>query len=264
MKLNRTNYFTGVSFILLGLSPATISSFGAAINYGNFGPVAPGLQFLGVTESSGTDTVPLFGPPSSFATGLDFDPVGFTSSSTAGVPDITDGQLNLTIRSSPDIGLATISLFEAGDYTLAGVGTPATSVFAGGILHLTITELNGVDVAPIHLPPVNASVAFSLPGGQVLQPWSLGLAANIQSLLAPGDLATEVEVVLDNVLVSLSQAQTVGFISKKEFQLNVETTTGTLRTFSVHVPETGSTGWLTAGGIGVALLGRRWMMKCRP
>src|SRR4051812_344278 len=80
---------------VLGIFAAT--SHAGSISYGNFGPVPPGVVFTNVTESSATDSVPLYGPPMPFATGLDFNPIGFASSATAGSSDITDGQLNFGI-----------------------------------------------------------------------------------------------------------------------------------------------------------------------
>jgi hypothetical protein len=257
------------SVALLGLVAATTPAFGGSINYGNFGPTPPGVQFLGVTESSGTDAVPLYGPPTPFATGLDFDPVGFTTSSAGGAVDITDGQLNLTVHATgPGVGLTSISLFEAGDYTLAGVGTPATAVLFGSIMRVMVTELDGVDVAPISLVPVNASVSDSLPGAVVVAPWSLGLLLDIAAQVGPGPLVTEVEVVIDNALVSISEFQSVSFGSKKDFRLEVGTvgTVGTLRAFStlaLAVPDTGSTGWLMGAGASLVLLGHRWAVKRR-
>jgi hypothetical protein len=277
MNMNRTNV-TGArtqklgfvstyrtSIALLSLAAAATPVFAASINYGNFGPVVPGVQFLGVTESSGTDPVPMYGPPAPFATGLDFDPIGFVSTSTGGAPDITDGQLNLTIRTDPGVGVNAITLFETGDFTLAGLGTPATAALAGSIMRVTVTELDGVDVAPISLAPVNGSVGFGLPPSQIVQPWSLGLTINVAAQLQniSDKTATEVEVVIDNTLVSLSEILSTSLISKKDFRLSVNTT-GTLRTFNaVDVPETGSTVWLLGGGIGLVLLGHRSVGKLR-
>jgi hypothetical protein len=257
-------FIAPVYFAFLGLAAATTHSFGASINYGNFGPTSPGIQFLGITESSGTDAVPLYGPPTPFATGLDFDPVGFTTSSAGGAVDITDGQLNLTVDATePGVGITYIALSEAGDYTLAGVGTSATAAFFGSIMRVTVTELDGVDVAPISLVPVNASFGDSLPGAVVVAPWSLGLLLDIAAQVGPGPLVTEVEVVIDNALVSISEFQSVSFGSKKDFRLEVGTVgpVGTLRALSV--PETGSTVWLMSAGVSLVLLGHRWAVKRR-
>jgi hypothetical protein len=199
----------------------------AAISYGNSPDIPPGITFGNVTESSGTDPVPLYGPPSYFTTGMDFDPLGFVSVSTDGDADVTDGQLNFSVGDTPGgtlFGINTINLFEAGDFTLAGVGTAATQAFAGAIIRVTVTEINGAPVAPIPLATSNASVGFNLvsnPG--IVQPWSLGTSINVDAQLPAGQDATKVEVSIDNQLGTNSEAASIAFIAKKEFIINVGT-----------------------------------------
>jgi len=211
----------------------------ASINYGNF-PVPPTSMALQVTESSGTDTVPLYGPPQPFPTGLNFNPAGFVASAVNGGADITDGQLNFTFMSP---GLSSLSLFEAGDYSVVGIGTPATQVFAGAILRATVTQINGVNVAPIVLAPSSASVGFGLPPNQVVQPWSLGTTVNIAGQLPPGQRATKVDIAINNQLLALSQPGTIAFIAKKEFILNAHT--------NVPEPATAALAGLALCGLGL-------------
>src|SRR5450432_337226 len=96
------------------------------INYGNFNIPSTGVSFTGVSESSGTDAVPLYGPPHTFVTGLDFDPAGFVASASGGASDITDGQLNFGMLGQvfqpgiSGVGINMLSVSESGDYTLAG------------------------------------------------------------------------------------------------------------------------------------------------
>src|SRR5690349_6889205 len=92
----RTTALGALFVLVLGSVPA----LAATINYGNFGPVPPGVTFTNVSESSGTDPVPLYGPPTPFTTGLDFDPQNFVSSANGGTQDVTDGQLNFGITGS--------------------------------------------------------------------------------------------------------------------------------------------------------------------
>jgi hypothetical protein len=240
------------------LIAAPAAAEAASINYGNFGPVPPGVGFLSVTESSTTDAVPLYGPPSLYATGLDFNPIGFAASGVGGGSDLTEGQLNFTFvgNLTPPNGAAveSISVFEAGDYTLAGIGTAATQVLAGAILRATVTGIDGLSVAPIPLIPVNASVGFNLaanPG--IVQPWSLGLSMNVETQLTglgiPFEVgATRVDVVIDNALVALSESASVAFIAKKEFDLRVATAPGPV------APEPGMAGLL---GMGLCWLAAR-------
>lgn len=219
----------------------------ASINYGDFGPIPPGVAFLGVTESSATDPVPLYGPPSSFPVGLDFDPAGFAATASGGAQDITDGQLNLALATPADLGITQISLFEAGDYTLAGSGGEVTQALAGAIVRATVTQVNGVDVSPISLAPVNASVAFNLaanPG--IVQPWSLGLSLNLAAQLDPSQRATRVEIAIDNQLLAFSETGSTAFIAKKDFRLDVGV-----------VPEPGTASLVLAALAGLAATSRR-------
>lgn len=189
------------------------------INYGNFGPVPPGVTFEQVKEYSGTDPVPLFNPPDPFSVGLDFEPT-FVSLSNGGVADITDGQLNFDIL-APGVGINSISLFESGDFALAGAGTAATQALAGAYMTITVMHINGGSPpgGPFSLPPVNASVGFNLlanPGTNQL--WSLGLTAPIN--LPQGQIATWVKVAIDNTLITLSEAGSLSFIAKKDFRIS--------------------------------------------
>lgn len=202
---------------LVALANASQRANASTINYGNFGPVPPGITFLSVTESSVTDPVPMFGPPTPFVTGLDFDPTNFVAFATGGGSDVTDGQLNFSIKSNgPAIG--SVTLFERGDYTLAGVGSSLTSTFAGAVILASITEIGGVPVVPIPLPPVNASVGFNLlanPG--VVQPWSLGITLAIPANVG---VVTKLDVVIDNQLLAISEASSAAFIAKKDFVIS--------------------------------------------
>jgi hypothetical protein len=202
----------------------------ATISYGNFGPV-DGIMFNDVEESSGTDPVPMYGAPDPFSVGLDFDPQSFVATSNGGNEDITDGQLNFTLMGNVNggiVGIDMIRLFEAGDYSLTGVGTAATQALAGAIMRAVVTQIDGVNVAPIDLMPVNASVGFNLvanPG--VVQPWQISLAMNVEAQLTSRGIphrigATKIEVVIDNQLQSLSQIDSQAFIAKKEFRIGID------------------------------------------
>ena len=195
----------------------------SSIFYGDFGPVPPGFTFTGVTESSGTDGVPLYGPPTPFANGLDFDPANFVSAAAGGSVDLTDGQLNFSVVANPGLGIGSISLFEGGDYTLSGLGTAATQASVGAIMRVSVSQINGVDVAPIVLPSSSVSVAFDLvanPG--VIQPWSLAIFGyDIAGQLAPGQVATKVDVVINNQLLTVSEAASLALIAKKDFVIQI-------------------------------------------
>lgn len=262
MKLNTSRFVTLSSIpFLVFASFLSSSAQAASISYPTQGPVPPGVTFTDIVESSGTDPVPLFGSPTAFPVGLDFDPTSFVASVTNGGADITDGQLNFTIGGDVDlpnlVGIDVISLFEAGDYTLVGVGTPATQVLAGAILRATVTQIDGVNVAPIALSPVNASVGFNLvanPG--VVQPWSLGLSLDVAAQLAnlgfdSGQSATMVEVMIDNSLVALGELSSASFIAKKEFFVTIGADP------SNSAPEPTSFALLSFAAIGLLRFSRR-------
>jgi hypothetical protein len=210
----------------------------ASISYGNFGPIAPGISFLGVTESSGTDAVPLYGPPNPFVTGLDFNPTSFVASAAGGGADITDGQLNFTVAGqkvgNSQTGVGTISLFESGDFSLIGVGTPATQVVGGAIMAVKVTEIDGVALSAINLVPANAAVAYNLianPGA--VQPWSLNLIVDIEAQLTSLGVpftvgATKAEVVINNQLTAISEPTSIAFIAKKDFVIGTVPHVGVL------------------------------------
>ena len=231
------------AFVLAAMTLFSLTAHAAPITYGAFGPNVNGVIFLAVTEDSPTDPPPLYGPPELNPIGLDFDPISYISSTSNGGSDTTNGQLNFTITRSQ--GIDQVSIREGGDYSL--IGNPATAS-VNAILRATITEINTVPVAPIVLAPISNSGSFSAPPNQ-FAPWDLGLFLNIKALLGPNQSATRVDIQVNNVLGSTSQAGSAAFIAKKEFQFAVNTD------ISQILPEPGS---FAVGGIALlGLIGRR-------
>ncbi|RIK72365.1 MAG: hypothetical protein DCC67_19380 [Planctomycetota bacterium] len=198
------------------------SADAASISYGNLGPVPPGVSFLNIVESSGTDAVPLYGAPTAFATGLSFFPTAaFSALGAAGGADLTDGQLNYTVAAPG--GVNQVDFSETGVYTLVGAGTAATQTLAGASLRAIVTEINGVPIAPVNLVPSLGSMIFNLAShGGVNQPWQIALSVNVAAQMAglgysPSDRATRVDVVIDNQLASVSEPGTQAMISKTVF-----------------------------------------------
>ena len=135
------------------------------------------------------------------------------------------------------------------------MGTLTTQVNAGAIFLASVTEINGVGVAPINLAPVNGSVGFNLaanPG--VVQPWSLGLSLNVAAQLGPGQYATKVKVVVNNQLLAISEPTSVAFIAKKDFTITV--TPGDRKPPDGEIPEP-ATLVLVLCGASLALVARR-------
>ncbi|HEX6960293.1 MAG TPA: PEP-CTERM sorting domain-containing protein [Lacipirellula sp.] len=228
---------------LMGLFNCTVAN-AASISYGDFGPLPSGTSFLDITESSGTDSIPLYGPPTIFETGLDFTPVSFVAVSTGGAPDITDGQLTFTVMSS---GLSSLSVEEAGDFSLLGIGTAATSVTASASILATVTEINGAAVVPIVLAFNSNSVTHNLaanPGA--LQPWSLVTTLDIGSQLGAGQRATKVDIAINNQMSAFSEPASAAFIAKKEFIVTTEL-----------IPEPATFALASLALFGMAFSGRR-------
>src|SRR5688500_17143907 len=150
---SRRFLLAGACALALGFTALFSSSAASAasISYGNFGPIAPGITFTDVVESSSTDSVPLYDAdgvvngngPTPFVVGIDFDPASFGSSAAGGAADVTDGQLSFNIESQPGVAIQSLSISERGDSTLFGVGTLATQVGAGIGANVKITHVDG-------------------------------------------------------------------------------------------------------------------------
>ncbi|MBA4104922.1 MAG: hypothetical protein C0485_04110 [Pirellula sp.] len=263
MRTHRRLFSASAAALALGLL-ATFAPVAqaASISYGNFGPIAPGISFLNVTESSGTDAVPLYGAPDPYVTGLDFDPTSFVASAAGGGADITDGQLNFTVMGQKNgldvVAIKSISLSEGGDYTLVGGGTAASQVLAGAILAVKVTEIDGSPVTPFSLSPANASVSFNLLANSgVVQPWSLGILVDVEAQLLSMNKkfvvgATKAEIVINNQLVAISEPASVAFIAKKDFVIGTVPEIGEL-----EVPEPTTVGMLGVALCGIGAVSRR-------
>lgn len=199
----------------------------ATIPYPNQGPIPPGITFTNISESSVLDAPPLYGAPTPIFIGLDFTPTAAfkATSNLGGAPDLTDGQLNYTVNAGPGAGgIPFVAFSEGGTYTLGGLGGAAVS--AGASLRATVLAINGAPVAPISLTPAFASVTFSLPGDLGTDPWSLNLNLNVAGQLlglgyAPGQVATQVEVVIDNQLTATSFGTGTATIAKEDFTVTL-------------------------------------------
>jgi hypothetical protein len=210
----------------LSLALATASQ-AASINYGNFNDFAGGgvVQYTNVTESSATDAVPLYQAPAVTVNLLDFDPQAFAASSVGGAPDLTDGQLNTGFSTLLGTGITTLVIQEGGDFSLAGVGTAATSVVYGLFAKVTVQQVDGVAVTPF---TVVGSASFNKnlianPGTN--QPWAAALLLDLGPALVTNGYGgyslgvTKGELVIDNTLIALSEANTVAFLAKKDLNI---------------------------------------------
>ncbi len=220
---------TAASWMLgLALTASFTATANAAyINYGHFGPDFPGTSiYKAVTESSGTDAVPLFDVPTIHHDSLDFDPKSFVASAANGLADITDGQLNYTLLAFPGSGATSIEIAESGDFSLMGIGDAATLVAAGLSIDIDILEVDGVAlVDPISFYASSSMIIDMVSSGQVLlDPWSNGLVVDLAAVLVANQIefdlgVTKAEIVIDNTLQAFSQVGTTAYIAKKDFTI---------------------------------------------
>ncbi|MBN1490510.1 MAG: PEP-CTERM sorting domain-containing protein [Phycisphaerae bacterium] len=215
-----------VLFASLSGMVATVDA--APIFYGDFGPDFPpgAVIYHDVTESSGTDPTPLYGPPTITGDVLDFDPMGFVASATDGVSDITDGQLNFGMSMLPGAGITSLLLTESGDYTLFGGGTAATTVAMGLSIGIDILAVDHMALTtPISVSANMAVVRDLLNNGPVvLAPWSNGLLVDFGAVLTNNNIdfdlgVTAAKVVINDQLLAISEDLSLAFVAKKEFRI---------------------------------------------
>lgn len=211
-----------------GMFVLAAPTLAAPINYGTF--IGATVQYVNVTENSGTDALPLFGAPSVIADSLDFNPVSFNSNSVgAGGIDITDGTLAMSIESLPGNFIDQILFDEAGDFTLAGFGGAGTYASVTANYIIEINEVDGASINPIQIQTAmafgpsngNWDLLNDGPGPLVHDAWTGSLLVDITQALIANNVpftvgATQVGVILDNTLVTTSEAGTQAFIAKKD------------------------------------------------
>lgn len=255
----------GAKFVALTLSAllcVQASSFATPINHGDY--EGDTVWYRTVTEDTNTgDAQPLFGAPTISGDALDFNPIGFSASATgANGVDQTDGQLFFMIEAKDGNGIQTLELSEAGDVSLTGFGTAAT--FAA------VTTLITVDILETDQGPVNVNsqttMSFSPSDGDFDQAtdggggplfssnWSGGALIEFGAILAAnghaGEIATKVNINLDNVLSALSEDGTVATIAKKDVD-----TSGL--TIEVNIIPEPTTAVLAVGGLLAIAASRR-------
>lgn len=217
----------GAFLAILMVSPAARASY--LTNYGNFS--ATTVNFNQVTESSISESNPLYRDPIVSGNSLVFNPHLFGAFAAGGTSDLTDGQLSLTISANAGSAIPTIKFWERGDFTLVGAGTSLTYVDVTANFYVTVLKIDGVTPAggPVVLPAGSMSFApvangtFDLPtypgvGSLWLGVYNLDVNAALAAEGISGYIfgATELRFTLDNELYAQSEAGTQARILKKE------------------------------------------------
>ena len=234
--------------------------FVAAANSGDFA----GNDVTYTDLSEGGTGAPLFGTPTVSGNSLDFNPVGYSASSSNGGTGSAIGNLVFGIevnkKSSSRIG--SILLSEAGTTTLSGNVAPgsmgtASAVFASGVLD--IHEVNFEGINHISVP---FSMTFNPSGGTYFLGTDGGggplfntqFAGSVtlpvdQILIANGlaAAATKVSIDLSNELHAVSEPLTSAFMAKLDFGVNTV----------VHTPEPTVLPALALAGLALARRRRR-------
>lgn len=242
------------------LAAAVMMTAGTAwatpISYGNRSGTT--VDFLNITEDSGTDPLPLYdgrpGGPTVTGDTLEFQPTAnFSSGSPDGMStgDTTDGLLRLVIQAHQGFKIDTITLGEFGDFSLLAVTGASSAATATGTLFgtdnvsgsqrqvtFTAVRSNG--------PLVFAPFELTGPGADS------GAWIAVATLSYTRNVVTRVEIELNNTLQTVVTPGASAFIAKKGVGIGVTTSV---------VPEPGTLA-LAAGGA-VMMMGARWRDRRR-
>ncbi|HPF41310.1 MAG TPA: PEP-CTERM sorting domain-containing protein [Phycisphaerae bacterium] len=240
--LNKRNTVLAAGLALLVIAGVAQA---APVNYGDYFGVGAGqVDFINVREASATDPAPmndpLYGAPIRDGNRLIFTPLTFASFASGGAADTTSGTLSMIIRADVGQFLNTIFIRETGDFSLLGVGTPATSATINGLL--TATEL-----APGSSPTLTSTLDV-LPAA----PYALPADTDGEFVATTEiDLSTlhitEIVLNFNNNLQTTSENGTVSFIQKKTIVITVDP----------EIPEPATMSLLALGGLFVIRRRRR-------
>ncbi|MCB9855839.1 MAG: PEP-CTERM sorting domain-containing protein [Phycisphaerales bacterium] len=238
LKIRNTVLAAGLALLVLaGVAQA------ATINYGDYFGIGAGqVDFINVREASATDPYPandpLYGAPIRDGNRLIFTPLTFASFASNGAADTTSGTLSMIIRADVGQFLTSIFIRETGDFSLLGVGTPATSATINGLL--TITEL-----APGSAPTITSTLGVMPAAPYALPADMAGEFVATTEIDVSGLGFTEVVLNFNNNLQTTSENGTVSFIQKKTVVITV----------NPEIPEPATLSLLAISG--VVLLRRR-------
>jgi hypothetical protein len=272
-RVARRILLAGIAFSFLSNPMVHAASIPCADNpdalcYGDF--MGDTVMYVNVREEATTtgDEEPLFGEPTIAGDSLDFDPVGFDASATgAGGNDITDSNLSFKVMAKPLHVIKNLTMSEAGDTTLLGLGTITTSTSVAASIFVDVEQVDGVGVGGISgifsmtFTPSDGDydiVNDGLGANRYHTNWQGSVFIDIMGMLddavanniIPGYVngATKISINMDNTLTALSEAGTFTVIAKKD--------AGGV-SITVNIPEPSSILLASASLLAVGLVRRR-------
>lgn len=176
--------------------------------------------------SNGQSDNGLFGSPNIAGTTFEFFPSSFQAQSSNGSSANTSDRLSFTLTAKPNQTIQGITISEAGDYAILGIGT----VNAQGALFVTNLNQFAFQSDTLHTTP-------TFPLGTTTAANGLWTGSS-QVLFPPG--WTKVQVVMNNILQTQSGPNSSAEIDKKVVGADV--------LIGIIVPEPTSVGLLAVGG----------------
>jgi hypothetical protein len=236
--------FTVAGGVVLLLALLARPASAAQINYGTH--MGTHVTYINVTEDSGADEpLPLLGAPIVTGNAMDFNPIGFDSSSAGAASDTTNVNLVFGVSAKSGSRIGRLSLNEAGDTTLAGNVAPGSMATSSAVFATGVLDIHEVDFVGINTISVPFALTFSPSGGTYVlgtdggggplfhTQWAGSATLDIHAILIangfmfppgpvdPDNGATRISINLDNTLASVSQLGTTSLIDKKDFGFNV-------------------------------------------
>jgi hypothetical protein len=224
MPIFRSGKFVTSAAVLLGGSVCA-----SAASLAHPGPiVVQDGVYDNIVETSITDPLPMYGPPSAgLGNVMTFPMPSFVASASDNTSDLTAGALEFTFDADPGLFIGTLSVFESGAYDIVGGngGAGGGSVSAAGALtvryfddltqqFITLADPIHMVISPggIHNPalsfPVNGSGSGSWLGAALINFADLGIKT------------TSVIVAMDNTLIASAAVGGTATISKDELTIN--------------------------------------------